>query len=81
MNDIDEHSRVVPIIKVLPHPDFNTRSKHNDIALLKMSHKIYFNVYIRPACLPFDRNLEWSMAIATGFGKTEHGMNDTYDCT
>lgn len=41
-----------------------------------MSYKVYFNEYIRPACIPFDHRHEWKTAIATGFGKTAHGIND-----
>lgn len=72
---IDEHTHIVSIIETFLHPDFSSSSKYNDIALFKMSHKVYFTEFVRPACLPYEPN-EWGQAVATGFGKTAYSMNE-----
>lgn len=69
----DHHTRIVPIAKIHNHPDYNKFSKHNDIALMRLTHTIYFNEFVRPACLNVHSDLEWSTAIATGFGVTSQG--------
>lgn len=53
------------------HPDYTSKSHYNDIALLKVSILITLNPYVRPACLPIERQVP-GKAIATGWGRTEH---------
>lgn len=40
---------------------------------MRLTHTIYFNEFVRPACLNVHSDLEWSTAIATGFGVTSQG--------
>lgn len=59
------------VADVIAHPNYSHASKVNDIALLKLSKKVRFNEYIRPACLWNTRNVRHSSAIATGWGANE----------
>lgn len=70
----DEHTHVIAILKIHPHPDYKTTSKYNDIALMQLSEKVYFTEYVRPACLNIDNYLEWTDAIAIGFGRESFGI-------
>jgi len=36
----------------IPHPDFTSSNKYNNIGLLKLEKPVTFSEYIRPACLP-----------------------------
>lgn len=57
------------------HPDYSSRSKYNDVALIRLKTKPIMDDKVRPACISFDettldRNAEVTVA---GFGIT----NDT----
>lgn len=69
----DDHTHIVAIDKIIVHPGYRRRYKYDDIALIRMSRTIYFNEFIRPACLNINHNIKWSTAIATGFGVTATG--------
>lgn len=51
------------------HPDYTSKYKYNDIALLRLNETVTFNDYIRPACLPEFSSIA-SHAFATGWGRT-----------
>ncbi|CAG5112300.1 Oidioi.mRNA.OKI2018_I69.chr2.g6528.t1.cds [Oikopleura dioica] len=61
--------------KHFPHPEYNLRSQHNDIAILKVSTPFSINTFVRPVCLPcHSRPLpDKAKCIVTGFGLTERG--------
>lgn len=61
------------IIEVIPHPDYKTSSKYNDIGLVKMEKKVKLSPFIRPACLPTEFGGPETQAIASGWGHTEWG--------
>lgn len=65
----------VDVSERISHPDYVSKSKYNDIALLKLNKIVAFNEHIRPACLNSDENYEWNLALATGFGKLTYGSN------
>lgn len=69
----DEHTKIIAIKKFIVHPEYTSRSKYNDIALVEMAHNVYFTDFILPACINTDINIEWDTATATGFGLTSHG--------
>jgi len=68
----------VPVESVVPHPQYNPKSKNqiNDIALLRLKHNVVFSDFVRPICLPLNSNLRSAtfdgifMDVA-GWGKTE----------
>jgi hypothetical protein len=41
---------------VIPHPDFDPKSRQNDLALIRLRDEIGFNSSseVRPICLPFE---------------------------
>ncbi|XP_031623197.1 serine protease snake-like [Contarinia nasturtii] len=76
----DDHTHIIPIDKIYSHPDYKTSSKYNDIALIRLARSIYFNEFIRPACINVNNNVEWTTAIATGFGLTsnDHSIGSSH---
>ncbi|KAI7803462.1 trypsin-3-like [Triplophysa rosa] len=42
------------VTQIINHPGYTNSLKNNDIALLKLSSSVTFNVYIRPVCLAAD---------------------------
>lgn len=60
--------RDYPIEQVLRHPSYKASLKYNDIALLKLNQRVYMNDFVRPACLWQSFYLNYTSAIATGWG-------------
>lgn len=71
----DSHQEI-DIVERISHPDYASKSKYNDIALLKLIKNVAFNEHVRPACLNMDESYEWSLALATGFGRLTYGLNN-----
>lgn len=69
----DDHTHIVGIDQIIVHPDYRPYHKYNDIALFHLARTIYFNEFIRPACLNTNHHIKWSTAIAIGFGLTATG--------
>lgn len=65
----------IDIEERIPHPEFASKSKYNDIALLKLIKNAAFNEHVRPACINIDESYDWSLALATGFGRLTYGLN------
>ncbi|XP_055381353.1 trypsin-like [Condylostylus longicornis] len=68
----DNATKVVPVVKVVSHPDYQSDTNHNDIAVLVLGQP----VYATPVCLwTFgELNLEFdSNAISAGYGSTSFG--------
>ncbi|XP_072747982.1 soluble guanylate cyclase 89Db [Anoplolepis gracilipes] len=55
------------------HENFNAYSFNNDIAIIEMDEPVSVNGVVRTACLPEDRNIDYTGAIATavGWGQTD----------
>lgn len=65
------------IIERFIHPNYNSPAQYNDIALLRLDRNVIFNEYISPICLQTTPNLQNTKLIATGWGRTEHGYNQS----
>lgn len=67
---------------VLLHSLYNREDMHNDLALLRMKHKLQYNRWVRPICLPDDTEYSPSpgtLCTAVGWGATrEHGPDRKY---
>ncbi|EDW59937.2 serine protease grass [Drosophila virilis] len=64
---------------IIVHEDYSQQSKHNDIALVKLSKDVEFKRHIRPICLPVNATLQQQPEgmeefHITGWGKTEHEL-------
>lgn len=40
------------VTEIIQHPEYNSATFFNDIALLRLDRRVEFNPFIRPACLP-----------------------------
>lgn len=49
---ITSHVAVRSLKKIIPHPNYNSFTFDNDIALMEMDKPVMFSDYIRPICLP-----------------------------
>lgn len=65
----------VPIDQIIPYPQYNPTnpSKHHDIALIKLAHRVNFTDFIQPICLPltqYDTGLiPGTEQVVCGWGK------------
>lgn len=62
--------QIVKVSRIINHDGFNSRTKENDVSLLKLQKPLTFNEWVRPieicsAALPTDRN-----CTITGWGST-----------
>uniref|UniRef100_A0A8C5H4T1 Peptidase S1 domain-containing protein n=1 Tax=Gouania willdenowi TaxID=441366 RepID=A0A8C5H4T1_GOUWI len=61
--------------KVIPHPNYNSFTYDNDIALMELNSPVTYSDYIQPVCLPAAQhsfpvgNMVW----ITGWGATREG--------
>lgn len=53
------------------HPKYSVKTKHNDIALLKLAGTVKFSTKIRPACLQQSADVSEQKLTATGYGAVE----------
>ena len=74
MNLKSDSYQEIDVSERISHPDYVSKSKYNDIALLKLKTNVAFNEHVRPACLNTDENYDWSLALATGFGRLTYGL-------
>lgn len=62
------------IVEIRIHPDFDTATYENDIAVITMHRPTIFDSYIWPVCLPpVGRSFENESAIVTGWGTRYYG--------
>ncbi|KAJ8965354.1 hypothetical protein NQ314_004194 [Rhamnusium bicolor] len=63
----------IKVAQIIQHPNYNSPSTYNDIALLKLQRKVQFTKSILPACLndAFNVNLATNTLTAIGWGKTD----------
>lgn len=60
---------------IIIHHKYNPSSQFpiNDIALIKLDHRIEISDEIRPACIWFERNFPMNKAIIIGYGQQSFG--------
>lgn len=68
-------ARLVEVGQVISHPDYDSNTFDNDIALLKLSNSLEFSREVAPVCLPPDPNNQYVgvTATVTGWGATSEG--------
>lgn len=71
-HDLDneyDHAVDFDVDRVVRHPLYRGSSVYNDIALVKVKREVRFSSYIRPACLWTLDTINYTLAIASGFGQ------------
>ncbi|XP_013165958.1 PREDICTED: venom serine protease Bi-VSP-like [Papilio xuthus] len=65
------------VVKIIKYPEYNSQTKKNDIALLKVHTRVIFSDYIRPACLPFpgSKEYEYTSCTVAGWGSMGERQN------
>jgi hypothetical protein len=59
--------------QVIRHPNYNSNTLVNDIALLRISNQPTASNYIQPVCLPKSIHHNGEDAVITGWGTTSEG--------
>uniref|UniRef100_A0A182PLX3 Peptidase S1 domain-containing protein n=1 Tax=Anopheles epiroticus TaxID=199890 RepID=A0A182PLX3_9DIPT len=68
--------------ELIPHPAYNSHTRVNDVALIRLSEPVETTADVMPACLPLDYLFEESLAtdarvLSVGWGDTPQGtMSD-----
>lgn len=69
----------IPIVKMIPHPNYALHSSLHDIALLRLKSTIKFSDSIRPICLPpvqfHHKNYDNFPLTIVGWGENENGKS------
>uniref|UniRef100_A0A1Q3FBM8 Putative trypsin-like serine protease n=1 Tax=Culex tarsalis TaxID=7177 RepID=A0A1Q3FBM8_CULTA len=72
-SDVDgANPRDFQIEEFIKHPQYMSRSKYNDIALVRLAAPVQINNRIRPACLYQSAEIQQQKLIATGYGAMEN---------
>uniref|UniRef100_A0A671VQY6 Peptidase S1 domain-containing protein n=1 Tax=Sparus aurata TaxID=8175 RepID=A0A671VQY6_SPAAU len=68
---------ILTVSRLVSHPNFNSRTFDNDIALVQLSSTVTFTNYIRPVCLAADRSVfnSGSSCWVTGWGNIRTGTH------
>merc|ERR1712038_436529 len=76
---VNEGGKFIKVKKMTLHPDYNSRTIDNDIAVLELAEDLAFTKKIKPACLPSSETKDYSGIASTvsGWGGTiGWGPND-----
>merc|ERR1712212_389280 len=76
---VNEGGKFIKVKKMTLHPDYNSRTIDNDIAVLELAEDLAFTKKIKPACLPSSGTKDYSGIASTvsGWGGTiGYGPND-----
>merc|ERR1712180_202806 len=68
----NEGGKLIKVKKMTLHPDYNSRTIDNDIAVLELAEDLTFTKKIKPACLPSSETKDYSGIASTvsGWGGT-----------
>ena len=72
-----EHRIKRKIVRVINHPNYDSQTTNNDIALVKLDQKVEYTKYIRPACLVESGEVlaDGKEVVISGWGTTKSGGN------
>lgn len=65
-----DHLQVVGVAGIINHHHYNTRTKENDLSLLKLQQPLLFNHLVRPIDIWSAPLPSFSMCTITGWGST-----------
>ncbi|CAF3773933.1 unnamed protein product [Rotaria socialis] len=63
------------VARIFSHPDWNSETLANDLAILRLSTPVKFNQYVQPACLPGPDPPSNSDVVLIGWGAEQMGGN------
>merc|ERR1712117_688673 len=86
---VNEGGKVIKVKKITLHPDYNSRTVDNDIAVLELAEDLTFTDKIKPACLPSSETKDYSGSASTisgwggtiGYGRNEQQPQQPKQCT
>lgn len=61
------------VADVIVHPEYRPPAKYNDVALVRLSRAVRLSKHVTPACLASSATTQPPRAVATGWGHTEQG--------
>lgn len=67
------------ISRIILHPDYEEKSKNNDIALLELEKPVQFTKYIRPICIHKSSGYpeRWAKCFVSGWGRVINEFGPT----
>ncbi|XP_040918369.1 cationic trypsin-like [Toxotes jaculatrix] len=73
--NLNEVSRSVS--QIIPHPDYNSNTNNNDMALLRLSSTVEFTNYIKPVCLASEGSVfaAGTTCWVTGWGNVQSDVS------
>merc|ERR1711988_131962 len=85
----NEGGKLIKVKKITLHPDYNSRTVDNDIAVLELAEDLTFTDKIKPACLPSSEAKDYSGSASTisgwggtiGYGRNEQQPQQPKQCT
>merc|ERR1712193_375577 len=86
---VNEGGKVIKVKKITLHPDYNSKTVDNDIAVLELAEDLTFTDKIKPACLPSSETKDYSGGASTisgwggtiGYGRNEQQPQQPKQCT
>lgn len=72
-DDDGAQPQIIGVQEIIVNPRYKHPQLYHDIALIRMSRRVYFNKMLRPACLYPTHDLNVEKAVATGWGSTNYG--------
>lgn len=75
------YHRSIPPAEVILHPGYGTFGYDADIALIRLSERVEFSDFVRPACLAESVNetKEYHRCMVSGWGDTREGTDYIID--
>ena len=71
----------VTVAEIIIHPDYDSSTSDNDIAMIRLSSPVTFTDYIRPVCLAASDSVfnSGTDSWVTGWGTIEEGDECCFD--
>ncbi|XP_078373762.1 serine protease 1-like isoform X3 [Oculina patagonica] len=77
VHEKEGYEQLIPIDKIIKHPDYDSYSFDYDVALVKLKNPIKFSINVRPVCLPTTDFAPGTNCYITGWGDTTEGGNES----
>lgn len=71
IKDKEQYSQQFIIVKVIPHPEYTSKKRYNDIALMELDRDAQVTDFVIPICLWNKKSVIFTELAAAGFGEVE----------